>query len=133
MMRWLSAFLLSIALLPSVFSVQNTYVTGKIVNVEDKVKSTVLYYQVNTPVTRDDPYYEITVQVKDIVYSGVYTPRHAKDLLPAEWIPGADVKAKIDSRHMTLLTPEGNEVDVAIEKRTVARTTDSMPSPAVKP
>src|SRR5579862_450040 len=117
MMKWLSAFLLSIALLPSVFSVQNTYVAGKIVNVEDKVKSTVLYYQVNTPVTRDDPYYEIQVQLKDATYTGIYTPRHANELLPAEWMPGADVKMRIEVRRTTLLTPVRNEIETAIAAR----------------
>lgn len=111
---------------------QNGYIDGKIVNVADKVKSTVLYYQVNTPVTRDDPYYEISVQVKDIAYKGIYTPRHAKDLLPPEWIPGADVKVKIDGRHMTLLTPGGHEIDTAIAGRTVGTVQQPPAAPAVK-
>lgn len=100
--------------------------------VQDKVKTTVLYYQVNTPVTRDDPYYEITVQLKDNIYKGIYTPRHAKDLLPAEWIPGADVKVKIEGRRMMLLTPVGNEIETAVAGHTVAKTAEPGAVPAVK-
>jgi hypothetical protein len=112
---------------------QNGYVDGKIVHVEDKVKSTVIYYQVDTPITRDDPYYEITVQVKDIAYKGIYTPRHAKDLLPPEWIPGASVKVKIDGRHMTLLTPGEHEIETAIASRTVDKVEQPGSAPAARP
>jgi hypothetical protein len=101
---------------------QNGYVDGKIVHVEDKVKS-----------TRDDPYYEITVQVKDIAYKGIYTPRHAKDLLPPEWIPGANVKVKIDGRHMTLLTPGEHEIETAIMSRTVDKVEQPGSAPAARP
>jgi len=127
-MKWLCLLLLALSFAPGLPAEQSAYLDGKIVNVQDKVKTTVLYYQVNTPVTRDDPYYEIRVQLKDTIYTGIYTPRHAKDLLPAEWIPGADVKVKIEGRRMTLLTPVGNEVDAAIAARAVARAAESVPA-----
>ncbi len=106
-------------------AVEKTFTVAKIVKVEDKVKSTVLYYQVDTPITRDDPYYEISVQLKDTLYLGVYTPRHAKDLLPPEWMPGADVRVRLDGNKMFLLTPTGNELEMPIAKRTEVKTEGS--------
>lgn len=131
-MKWLCSLLFAAILVQNLPAAQNAYAEGKIVEVQDKVKTTVLYYQVNTPVTRDDPYYEITVQLKDNIYKGIYTPRHAKDLLPAEWIPGADVKVKIEGRRMMLLTPVGNEIETAVAGHTVAKTAEPGAVPAVK-
>ena len=128
-MKWLTVFLLGFVILPGLVAAEKSYAAGKIVQVEDKVHTTILYYQVNTPVTRDDPYYEISVQVKDTVYLGVYTPRHAKDLLPAEWIPGADVKVKLEAKRMILLTPGESEIEMPIAKRIVAKAADT-PTPS---
>ncbi len=58
--------------------------------VEKKSHERVLYYLVNTPVTQDDPYYEISLQQGTWLYLAEYTPRHAADSLPDEWKPGAD-------------------------------------------
>jgi hypothetical protein len=121
----LPAFLL----VGGLFAVEKPYATGKIVGVEDKVNTKILYYQVDTPITRDDPYYEVSVQLKDIIYLCVYTPRHAKELLPPEWMPGADVKVKLEEKRMILLTPAGQELEMPIAKRTVVKTVE----PAVTP
>ena len=51
------------------------YVDGTIIEkVQQKTTTRVLYYQVDTPITRDDPYYEISVQIKDKVYFGRHIP-----------------------------------------------------------
>lgn len=133
-MKWLCllALALTLTLAHDLPAAQSAYIDGKIVKVQDKAKTTVLYYQVDTPVTRDDPYYEIMVQLKDTTYTGVYTPRHPKDLLPAEWIPGADVKVKIEGRRMTLLTPVGNEIETAIAARRKSTTQVPASVPVVK-
>ena len=60
-------------LLPLIWAVEGPFETGKIPDIEQKTRSRVLYYRVNTPITEDDPYYEVTVQVKDKVYVGQYT------------------------------------------------------------
>jgi len=109
--------------------VEKPYATGKIVNVEDKVNTRVLYYQVDTPITRDDPYYEVSVQLKNIIYLCVYTPRHAKDLLPPEWMPGAEVKLKLEEKRLVLLTPAGEELEMPIAKRTVVKTVEPSATP----
>lgn len=130
-MRRFLAFLLFVAVIPGLRAAEKPFATGKIVSVEDKVNTRVLYYQVNTPITRDDPYYEVAVQVKDTIYLGVYTPRHSKDLLPPEWLPGAQVRVRLEEKHMFLLKPTGTELELPIAKRTFVKTGDepSPPSP----
>jgi hypothetical protein len=128
-MKVLVVICFCLATVTGAVAVEKTFTVARIVRVEDKVKSTVLYYQVNTPITRDDPYYEISVQMKDTIYLGVYTPRHAKDLLPAEWIPGADVRVRMNGSKMILLTPTGNELEMPIAKRTEVKP-DGSAAPA---
>lgn len=102
----------------SLFAVQQPYQSGKIVDVKQKVNTEVLYYQVNTPITRDNPYFEVSIQIKDQVYFCQYTPRHSADVLPEEWKPGADVQVRLDKRDMYVKKPAGGELQFAIEKRT---------------
>jgi len=104
------------------------YQTGKIVEVEQKTNTTVLYYLVNTPVTRDDPYYQVTVQLKNTLYIAEYTPRHAADGLPVEWVTDAPVEVRVEKRHIFLKRPGGDELDFAIIKRkTVASASATKP------
>ncbi len=98
------------------------YGDGTIVDVQQKATTRVLYYQVDTPITQDDPYYEISVQIKDTVYFGRYTPMHSSDTLPEDWTVGSPVLARIDGHHLVLRRPGGTEMNFAFTKR-----------PAVKP
>ncbi len=110
-----------------------TVLNGKIVLVEEKTTTRVLYYLVDTPVTTDDPYYEVTVNLGDTQYLGVYTPHHKSDLLPPEWIPGAAVQTRLEERHMILITPTGRDMDFAIEKRTPIKLEEkTQPIPSAK-
>jgi hypothetical protein len=110
------------------------YVDGTIVDVQEKTTTRVLYYQVDTPITKDDPYYEISVQIKDTVYFGRYTPMHASDTLPEDWIAGSVVQARIDGRHLVLKRPSGTEMSFMFTKRPVLKSGqgDSAPAPAGK-
>ena len=92
--------LLCMVALPALAAVTNQYQKGKVVDVQQKVNTRVLYYQVNTPITQDDPYYEVSVQLGDTTYVGQFTPRHASDTLPEDLVVAADVEARIDKRHM---------------------------------
>jgi hypothetical protein len=98
------------------------YADGTIVDVQEKTTTRVLYYQVDTPITQNDPYYEISVQIKDTVYFGRYTPMHSSDTLPEDWTVGSPVQARIDGHHLVLRRPGGTEMNFAFTKR-----------PAVKP
>src|SRR4051794_37556520 len=58
---------------------------GKILKLERKTRSRVLYYMVNTPITLEDPYYDVSVQLKQTIYMAEYEPRHSQDALPDQW------------------------------------------------
>jgi hypothetical protein len=107
--------------LPALAAIENQYQKGKVVDVQQKVNTRVLYYQVNTPITQDDPYYEVSVQVGDTTYVGQYTPRHAKDTLPEDVVVSADVQVRLEKRHMFLKRSSGDELDLPIIKRTGAK------------
>src|SRR5690242_10449544 len=68
-MKQTSRFLVVSVLVSTAFAALGSYVDGSIVIVQKKVNTRVLYYIVNTPVTRDDPYYEVQMRVKDTVYT----------------------------------------------------------------
>jgi len=112
------------------YGVQRPYETGKILDIQEKTKSRELYSIVNTPVTQDDPYYEVMVQVKDMIYVGEYTPRHSADILPQAWKPGSDVKARIEKHYMYLKRPDGGELQFAISTRHRVENAVNMPEHA---
>jgi|SRR5580704_7547976 hypothetical protein len=120
MTRSITILLLAVGLAAVAQAVERPYQTGKIIEVQRKVETRILYYLVNTPVTQDDPYYEVSVQLGNSVYRGVYKPRHASDTLPEEWKAGAEVQVKVDGRHLYLKRPNGLEMEFAIAKRTAA-------------
>jgi hypothetical protein len=128
------AFLLVLPLfLPALHATQAQYQSGKILSVEEKTNTRVLYYLVNTPVTKDETYYEISVQMKDEVFICRFTPRHAADIPPPEWIPGSAVQARVSEKHLLLRRPEGGiDLDLAIAKRRTVKDESSSP-PAASP
>jgi hypothetical protein len=97
------------------------YVDGTIIDVQQKTTTRVLYYQVDTPITQDDPYYEISVQIKDKVYFGRHIPMHSSDTLPEDWIAGSAVQVRIDGRHLVLKRPIGSEMSFAFTKQPVVK------------
>jgi hypothetical protein len=125
------------ALLAVLLSISNLYATekqfeaGRIVTVEKKFHERVLYYLVNTPVTQDDPYYEVSLQSGNTVFLTEYTPRHAADDLPEGWIENAEVQMKItDKHHVSVRQADGIELQLLILKRTPATASAESPTPA---
>jgi len=104
---------------------ENAYQVSKIVNIQQKTRSRVLYYQVDTPVTQDDPYYEISVQLKNVIYTGEYTPRHAADTLPEDWKTGTDLKIRLEKHYIFLERSEGREMQLRLVKNTAAKSAES--------
>jgi hypothetical protein len=100
---------------------ENPLVIGTIVEVQKRVHTKVLYYLVNTPVTRDDPYFEVSVEIRGQVYTGEYTPRHAADVLPEAWKPGAEVQVRRQRHSMFLKRPDGEDLEVLITRHRAAR------------
>ena len=117
-------------LLPLVWAVERPFETGKILDIEQKTHSRVLYYLVNTPITQDDPYYEVTVQVKDAVYVGQYTPVHAKQTLPADWQVGGTIQARVEKHYLFLKQLEEPELQLVMVKRMSATAAARAPTSA---
>jgi hypothetical protein len=113
--------------LPGLFAVEKPYQTGRLVDVQQKTRSVVLYYLVNTPVTRDERYYEVSVQLRNTVYVAQYTPPRASEALPEGWKPDAEVQARIEGHHLFLRLPESAELQFVI-----LRHKDAAPEPAAK-
>ena len=117
--------LASSALLVVLFSACHLYAAekqafeaGRIITVEKKFHEKVLYYLVNTPVTRDDPYYEVSLQMGSTVLLTEYTPRHAADDLPDGWKNDSAVEMKITDKHHVMVKQAGGmELELLIVKR----------------
>jgi len=107
------AFLLSLQL---AFAAQPAFQPGKILKLERKTRSRVLYYMVHTPITLEDPYYDVSVQLKQTIYMAEYEPRHSEDALPDQWSAGETVSVKIEKRHMILKSSGTAEYTTIIVK-----------------
>ena len=109
-----------VVVLPLWAATPKPYQRGEIVSVEQKARTRTLYYLVNTPVTKDEPYYELAVKVNQTIYVGEYTPRHSADTLPVSWSQGAEVQVKVEKRHFFVKSPSEDEIDFAVVKRVPA-------------
>ena len=120
-MKYFFFLLLATLATPGFYAAEKLYQTGKIVDIQQKKTTRILYYQVDTPVTKDEPYYEVSVRVKDTVYVGDYSPRHSADTLPEEWnVPQAEVRLRLEKHYMFLRRPAGTELQFVITKRIAA-------------
>ena len=117
---------------PGLYSAEKRYQDATLVQVQEKTNTRILYYVVDTPITKDEPYYEVSVQLKGMVYLSRYVPRHTQDTLPEEWVAGEAVEARVAGRHLFLKRPSGSDVDFAIVKRTAVKpgekTSGAVPS-----
>jgi hypothetical protein len=119
-----------LGLLPLLLAVELPFEAGKLLDIQKKAHSRVLYYLVNTPVTQDDPYYEVSVQVKDIVYVADFTPVHAKQTLPDDWQLEGTIQVQVEKHRLILKQPGETELQLVIVKQMAATPGTSAPSPA---
>jgi hypothetical protein len=126
--------LLFLLTLPALNAVEKQFQTGKILGVEQKARTRVLYYLVNTPITRDEPCYELTIQLKDTVYVAEYTPRHSADTLPEDWRGGCEIQVKADKHHLFVKCPGETLADLVVVKHMPAESWKAPPQdpPAAK-
>ena len=115
--------------LPRLQAVEKPYQIGEIVSVEKKVHTQVLYYIVDTPITKDNPYYEVSIRFGDEVCVGEYTPRHAADTPPQAWTPSSEVQVRVEKHHMFVKASGVPDWDLPIVKRLQAPEGKSQPAP----
>jgi hypothetical protein len=129
---WIGVALLAVLISsPGLQATENQYLPGQIVSVEKKSHERVLYYLVNTPVTQDDPYYELALRQNNWIYVTQFSPRHAADTLPDDWKPGAEIQMKIeDKHHVSVREQGGRELSLAVVKRLPAA--DKAPGAPVR-
>jgi hypothetical protein len=129
-MKYCLVLLLAAVAIPGLYAAEKQYQTGKMVDIQQKTTTRVLYYHVDTPITKDEPYYEVSVQVKDTIYVGDYTPRHSADTLPEEWnVPQAEVRLRLEKHYMFLTRPTGTELQFVIIKRIAAAPAQRISEP----
>jgi hypothetical protein len=96
---------------------QPQYQKAKLLSLERKTRSRVLYYQVNTPVTREDPYYGISVDANHTTYVGEWVPRHDDDTPPDSWKVGDMLEVRLEKHYIYLKQPGGMDMKLEIMKR----------------
>jgi hypothetical protein len=113
------------------YAAEKQYEAGRIVTVEKKFHTRVLYYLVNTPITQDDPYYELSLQLGNMVLLTEFTPRHAADDLPDGWKDNAEVQMKVTDKHHVWVKQDGGmELQLLIVKRMPGTAPVAAPEPA---
>jgi len=132
-MKWCFVLLGALVAIPGLCAVEKQYQMGEIVDIQQKTNTRILYYQIDTPITKDEPYYEVSVRVKDTIYVGDYTPRHSADTLPEQWnVPQAEVRLRLEKHSMFLTRPVGAELQFVVIKRIAvapAQKSSDSPSP----
>jgi hypothetical protein len=116
--------------LPNLYAAHPLDQKGKIVEVQRKSQERLLYYLVNTPITKEEPYYEISVQVGHTRLVGDYIPRHSSETVPDEWVPNAEVAVAVEKHYFYLQRPSGGEMQLVLVKRIVAPAPGKMPDAA---
>jgi hypothetical protein len=113
------------------YAAEKQYEDARIITVEKKFHDRVLYYQGNTPIIQEDPYYEITLRSGDLMLLTEFTPRHADDDLPDGWTGSAKVQIKVtDKHHVSVKREGGMELQLLLVKRLPMTETAADPEPA---
>lgn len=117
----LLSLILQLALGASLFAVESGPLTVTVVRAEQKEHDKIVYWEADTPLYREDPYFVVTVQAGQTILVGEYEPRSVLEILPVAWKPGAKVQARIEKRSMYLRRPNGTEWRFVIVKRTAVK------------
>jgi len=115
--RVLVTLLLFLGLGARSFAVESGPLALTIIRAEIKTRDRVLYWVVNTPIYREDPYFEVAVRAAGTVVIAEREPRNSHEMLPEDWKPGAVVQGRVDKRHLFLRRPNGTEVRFIITRR----------------
>lgn len=101
----------------AVEAVENCFQAFTIIRAEEKSRDRLMYWVVNTPLYREDPYFQVEVRAGDVIVVGEYEPRHAPEMLPQDWKPGEVVKGRVEGQSLYLTRPNGTDLRFVIVKR----------------
>jgi len=128
-MKYYLLLVLATVTIPALQAAEKLYPSGKILDIQQETRTRVLYYQVDTPVSKAEPYFEVSVQVGDTIYVGDYSPRHADETVPDEWnVPQAKVRLRLDKHYIFLRRLAGTELQFVITKRIAAVAAQKAPA-----
>jgi hypothetical protein len=88
---------------------QQGFVSGKIVDVQQRSRERVQLYVVNTPIVREDPYVTMSVEVGGTRYDGEFLPSSGHELFPGRWKTDESVQLRIEKHFMYLKREDGSE------------------------
>jgi hypothetical protein len=98
-------------------AVDSASLKARFVTIQKKAHDSLMYNIGNTPVTRQDFYYAMTLDTPQGAYHVEYDLRNDDEELPAAFVEGGEVDARVHGRHLFLKSSAGNEVDTLIVKR----------------
>jgi len=79
----------------------------RIEDVQRNVDTQTMYWVSNTPVTRDEITYRITVHYKNKLLTGLYEPSHSQPVPPEDWTKERLVKIKVEGDSLYLKAVSG--------------------------
>ena len=121
MRGWSIAFIGLVLLASAASAVEKKGVqSGVVLTVEQKTRSRVQYYIVNTPVTAEDPYLQMEIDSGGLVYTVEYEPHSAQEVLPDGCMPGQAVKVRLEGKHSLFVQCLDSPVEIrwSIQKKT---------------
>jgi hypothetical protein len=104
-------------------AVDSASLKARFVTIEKKAHDRLMYNIGNTPVTRQDFYYAMTLDTSQGAYHVEYDLRSDDEELPAAFVEGGEVDARVRGRHLFLKSSAGNEIDTLIVKRDSSKRT----------
>ncbi len=119
-----SAFLTAAFLIPAcagLVAADSPAQKASFISIEKKAHDRLLYNIGNTPVTRQDAYYAMTLATSQATYQVEYDLPGEDEDLPAGFVEGGEVVLRIAGRHLFLKTPGGGEINTVIVKRHPAK------------
>jgi hypothetical protein len=115
--RLLLPFLLGCVSTLALGAARGSWLAARIVEVRKSVESKPLYWIANTPVTKDETTYTVSVHLVQSLLIGVYTVDKLHPEPPIEWVRGHPVKVQLDGDDMYLKPLTGYDIKLHIVKR----------------
>jgi hypothetical protein len=113
-------------------TVKDLWERGRIVEVRKSVESKPLYWIANTPVTKDETSYKLTIHLGQKLLVGFYALDKSHAAPPDEWVRGWPVEVRLDNNDMYLKALNGGGIKLRIVKRTAAEALEPVSDAEMK-